>query len=434
MPQLDEDLVYAVCQHFDPGERRSAWLNVSRVCKTWHSAVTPLLYRSVDFAAKTPKSSFHYFVRTIAEQPSRAQYVNALNFCRMQMLPSQRRREVHVNPATWNTALNALEVSEDLRQRLERDLGRGGSASYAAKSALLLLLCSNLSRLGLTDSDLFDVKSRSPLSITLAMACSGSSPVLKNLVSITVNGAGLVRPEKLAVLLQLPKLCKLVTYNLANVSTALLQAIPIHSRSIKKFHYGAMRSDVWRSPIVLVDFLTALPCLEDLTLTIQLPNEDQFLDRIIWKDLCNALCEHGRQLRSLGVETSINWPRITDFQVVEGPSLKTLTSLVNLRIRCDLLSPYTPVAWDDPDAYLTSHDLVEYLSDMLPTSLQHLHLDEMAPYPHSCELPMHYIQVLHFLSDLSFAALQTFVFSVRQMGRQLQKCGAKYPSIPDELG
>jgi hypothetical protein len=77
--------------------------------------------------------------------------------------------------------------------------------------------------------------------------------------------------------------------------------------------------------------------------------------------------------------------------------------------------------------------MVHYLSDMLPTSLQHLHLDEMAPYPYCYELPMHYVQLLHFLSDSSFVALQTFVFSARQIERQLEECGEEYPSIPDEL-
>jgi hypothetical protein len=440
MAQLDEDLIYAVCRQIEQTERRSVWLSVSRVRKTWRSAATPLLYRSIDFAARKPKSSFHHFVRTIAERPSLAQHVNALHFCRMQMLPSRRGRGGYDIPATWSDALKVLKVPEGFRQWLERDLGRGGSKAYAAKSVLLLLLCNNLSRLILTDIDLFDPNSRLPLFVVLDWACSGSSSVLQSLTSITVDGAGHIKPEKLAVLLQLPKLRKLVTYNLAvDVSTKLLWDDSLHSRSICKFQYSAIPSHVWRNSDFLVGLLMALPCMEDLTLSIQLPNEDRFEDRMIWNDLCNALCEHAQQLKSLGIEASVGWPNGSSVHIVEGTSLKPLTSLVNLRMRCDFLSSYTPIDWDDRNhvdnrgAYPEGDHLVQYISDMLPTSLQHLHLDEMAPGTDSYELPMQDVQLMHFLADSSFAALQTFAFPVDQLGGQMKDCGAHYPSVPDKL-
>jgi hypothetical protein len=98
------------------------------------------------------------------------------------MSPPHRGKGTCEDPITWVLALYEARPSDELSRRLQRDLYREGGSAYAAKGALLLLLCRNLTRLGLTDCDIYD--SQLPLYMVLEMVHRSSSTVLTQLVSI----------------------------------------------------------------------------------------------------------------------------------------------------------------------------------------------------------------------------------------------------------
>jgi hypothetical protein len=415
VPRLNEDIVHLICQDIVLKERPKTWLSVSRVCKTWHAAVTPLLYRRIDFAAIKNEGSFHYFMRTIAEQPQRAQHVLALNFSRTRILTPRPGQESLEEPVSWDLALNEVNSSAELRQQLEQNLMRRGAAADAAKIALLLLLCINLSRIGLTDDHL--VIPHSPLFKVLEIAKLGSPLVLTKLVSLDLEGSGLVHVEKLVPFFQLPNIKRLALFNIADASTKLLGVASSPMSTVRRFHYSPMAEEhptAWYNnyqhrPLrseVLKDIFKYLPCVEHLSFSLDYRQG-------FWTDLLNAFRKHRPPLKNLGIDM------IGRGELVGIPNLQDMHSLLALRINYYCLfdgSPgYNPGIQSGPLSR-------RHLSEILPLDLEYLHCDSGSSItrgqggttPQTTR--RHTDQILQFLSDPEFTRLRSVVVENHHFG------------------
>jgi hypothetical protein len=414
-PQLNEDIVHLICQDIVLKERTKTWLSVSRVCKTWHAAVTPLLYRRIDFAKIEGEGSFHYFVRTIAEQPRRAQHVLALNFARTRILTPRPGQESLEEPISWDLALNEINSSAELRQQLEQNLKRRGAAADAAKIALLLLLCTNLTRVGLTDNHL--VIPHSPLFKVLEIAKSGSPLVLTKLVSLDLQGSGIVHVEKLAPFFQLPNIKRLAVFNIAEASTKLLGVASSPMSTVRRFHYSPMAeehptawyNDYQHRPLrseVLEDIFQHLPCVEHLSFSLDYRAG-------FWADLLNAFRKHRPPLKNLGIDM------IGQGELVGIPNLQDMHSLLVVRVNYHCLFDgsleYNPGIRSGPLSR-------RHLSEILPLNLEYLHCDSGSSTSRRQggtspqKISRHTDQILQFLSDPDFRRLKSVVVENHHFG------------------